>query len=362
MATARRFPVPAGAALAVDRQEFSSAITRTLEDEPLIEIRRSEVAKLPEGHAVLATGPLTSDALAHELAQLLGEDHLHFYDAIAPIVDAESLGKGSLFWASRYGKGDEAAYLNSPLDKATYLAFRQALVEAEMFPLHEFEEPHFFEGCLPVEELARRGEDTLRFGPLKPVGLEDPEGREPYAVVQLRREDLAGDYFNLVGFQTRLRYPEQDRVFRLLPGLEKAVFVRHGQVHRNTFIKAPLHLDLNYRLKERPRLRLAGQITGVEGYLESAATGLLVGLYMALELEGKTLPEPLPFTTALGALGRHLTRTDPDLFQPSNVHFGLFQPLHPRPPKRERRQRMAARAREDLQVWARVHGLETRVT
>jgi methylenetetrahydrofolate--tRNA-(uracil-5-)-methyltransferase len=262
-----------------------------------------------------------------------------------------------LFWASRYGKGGRD-YLNSPLDRETYLDFHQALMEAELAPLHAFETHLFFEGCLPIEELAQRGVDTLRFGPMKPVGLRTPDGRRPYAVVQLRRESLARDHLNLVGFQTRMKWPEQKRVFRRLPGFARAEFIRLGQVHRNTFINSPRHLDAFYRLRSEPRIRLAGQITGVEGYLESAASGLAAALYLSLERRGQ-VPESFPATTALGALTRHLTESEAKHFQPANINYGLFTDLEKRAPKRQRRQAYAERAWTDLTTWAQRHRVET---
>ncbi len=355
---ARAAAVPAGGALAVDRERFAAAVTRALAGDPRIEIRREEVTRIPAGDAVIATGPLTSEAMSRQLAELLGGEHLYFYDAIAPIVDGESLDRSRLFWGSRYGKGDGDDYLNAPLDRETYLAFHRAIVEAEVLPLHDFERALFFEGCLPVEELARRGVDTLRFGPMKPVGLAGPDGRRPWAVVQLRRENLAKTQFNLVGFQSRMKWPEQKRIFRMIPGLERARFERLGQVHRNTFVNAPAHLNRFYRVKRRPLVRLAGQITGVEGYLESAATGLAVALYLALERGGRD-PEPLPPTTALGSLARHLTESKPEHFQPANVNYGLLPDLDQRLPRAARRAAMAARARNHLAAWARRHGLAT---
>ncbi|HVS15495.1 MAG TPA: methylenetetrahydrofolate--tRNA-(uracil(54)-C(5))-methyltransferase (FADH(2)-oxidizing) TrmFO, partial [Thermoanaerobaculia bacterium] len=331
---ARAAAVPAGSALAVDRERFARSITLELEAHPLITLRRQELRALPDGDCVLATGPLTSDAMSQALRALLGDEHLAFYDAIAPIVEAESLDESVLFRASRYGKGDGDDYLNSPFDREQYLAFHRALVEAEVIELRDFEEGLFFEGCLPIEELARRGVDTLRFGPMKPVGLEDRDGRRPWAVAQLRQENLARTHYNLVGFQSRMRWPEQRRVLRTIPGLERAVFVRYGQVHRNTFVNAPLHLDRLYRLKRRPSLRLAGQLTGVEGYLESAATGLLAALYLALERATGEPPEALPDTTTLGALARHLTESDPHRFQPANINYGLVAPLERPLPRR----------------------------
>ena len=355
--SARFGKVPAGGALAVDRDVFSQRVTEILEETPNVEIRRREVTELPEGDVVLATGPLTSESMSEILQGLLGEEYLYFYDAIAPIVDAESLNMDILFAASRYGKGDGDEYLNSPMDKEQYLAFHQALIEAEPAPIHNFEKKLFFEGCLPIEELARRGVDTPRFGPMKPVGLETPDGTRPYAVMQLRQENLAKSHYNLLGFQSRLKWGEQKRVFRMLPGLENADFVRMGQIHRNTFINAPVHLDTRYRLKKHPRIRLAGQITGVEGYLESAATGLAIALYLSAERQGRDIID-LPKTAALGALARHLTESTAKHFQPANINYGLFEPLEGRIPKRQRRERMAARAHAGLTDWMDRHDFE----
>ncbi len=352
IAAAREAAVPAGAALAVDRDRFAARVTTTLAEHPLIEIRRQEVTGIPAGDAVLATGPLTSPALTEAIRELLGSEYLYFYDAIAPIVEAESLRMSELFWASRYGKGDGDDYLNAPMTKERYLAFYEALTAAEVLPLHDFEKELFFEGCLPIEELARRGVDTLRFGPMKPVGLTAPDGRRPYAVVQMRQENLAKTHLNLVGFQSRMRWGEQERVLRMIPGLGEAEFVRLGQIHRNTFVNSPTHLDALYRVKKEPRLRLAGQITGVEGYLESAATGLVIALYLSLERTGRE-PEPLPPTSALGALARHLTESDPKRFQPANINYGLVPKLPGRPKRKERRTLYARRAWEDLAAWAR---------
>jgi methylenetetrahydrofolate--tRNA-(uracil-5-)-methyltransferase len=335
LAAARAHAVPAGSALAVDRERFARAVSERLAALPNLELRREEVTELPGGDVVIATGPLTSPALAERVRALLGTDDLYFYDAIAPIVDGETLDTAPLFWGSRYGKGEGTDYLNVPLDRPGYEAFHRALVEAEVLPLHDFERALFFEGCLPIEELARRGVDTLRFGPMKPVGLRGPDGRRPWAVVQLRAETLERRHFNLVGFQSRMKWPDQQRVFRTLPGFAAAEFVRLGQIHRNTFINAPRALDLHYRVRREPRVRLAGQLTGVEGYLESAATGLAAAIDLLLERRGGA--EPAPPETGLGALGRHLTASDPERFQPANVHFGLFPPLVPEPPKRERR-------------------------
>jgi methylenetetrahydrofolate--tRNA-(uracil-5-)-methyltransferase len=357
ISAARQVAVPAGGALAVDRERFAGRVTEAISRHPLIQLRRREVQQLPEGEVVVATGPLTSDALAGELARLLGEDSLYFYDSIAPIVDGETLDLEKLFWASRYDKGDGDDYLNAPLTEAEYLTFHRAILEADLSPLRDFEKGLFFEGCLPIEELARRGVETLRFGPMKPVGLRLADGNRPHAVVQLRRESLAREHFNLVGFQTRMRWPEQKRVFALIPGFHKAEFVRLGQVHRNTFINSPRHLDGFYRLRRLPRVRLAGQMTGVEGYLESAATGLAIALYLVRQLRGSD-PEPLPPTTALGVLARHLTESDPRVFQPANINYGLFPELPVRVPKRQRRRAFAERARVDLERWAARQGIE----
>jgi len=356
LAAARAHAVPAGAALAVDRLRYAAEVTGRLAALGNVELRRGEITELPAGDVVLATGPLTSPALAERLGSLLGTEYLYFYDAIAPIVDGETLDLDRMFRASRWGKGEGDDYLNSPLDRDAYLAFHRALVEAETMPLHEFESALFFEGCLPIEELARRGVETLRYGPMKPVGLAGPDGRRPWAVVQLRQEDLARSQYNLVGFQSRMKWPDQQRIFRLLPGLEGAEFVRLGQVHRNTFVNAPRHLDATYRLRAHPRVRLAGQITGVEGYLESAATGLAAALYLLLERRGGGV-EPLPATTALGALARHLTESDPERFQPANINYGLFEPLEPLPRRAERRGAFVARAARDLAAWRARCGL-----
>ena len=336
-------------------------MTAALQVHPKIEIRRREVTELPAGDVVLATGPLTSKAMSEVLLGVLGEEYLYFYDAIAPIVDAESLDLDVLFAASRYGKGDGDDYLNAPMDREQYLAFHQAVVDAEVVPLHGFEKDLFFEGCLPIEEMARRGVDTLRFGPMKPVGLTAPDGSKAYAIVQLRQENLARSHYNLVGFQSRMTWGEQKRVLRLIPGLEKARFERLGQVHRNTFINSPTHLDKLYRLKALPRVRLAGQITGVEGYLESAATGLAIALYLALERRGDQ-PAPLPATTALGALARHLTESEAKNFQPANVNYGLFEPLdlpriRGRRGRQQRRRLLAERALAEIEHWKLARGL-----
>lgn len=358
--SAREAAVPAGAALAVDRDRFAARVTAAIASHPRIELRREEVTSIPEGDAVIGTGPLTSEAMSGRLQELLGSEYLYFYDAIAPIVEAESLDLSQMFWQSRWDKGEGDDYLNAPMDKEQYRAFRQAVLEAEVVAPHEFEKAVFFEGCLPIEELARRGEDTLRYGPMKPVGLTAPDGRRPWAVVQLRQENLAKSHFNLVGFQSRMKWGEQERVLRTIPGLANARFVRFGQIHRNTFINAPTHLDKLYRVKAASRVRLAGQITGVEGYLESAATGLAIGLYLSLERRGLE-PEPFPATTALGALARHLTESDPKHFQPANINYGLFEELPERVRRLERRAAYAERARTGLLAWAERNGVPVEV-
>jgi methylenetetrahydrofolate--tRNA-(uracil-5-)-methyltransferase len=361
IAAARTAAVPAGSALAVDREQFAARVTAAIAEHPEVELRREEVTEIAlDRDVVIATGPLSSPAMAAALQRLLGSEYLYFYDAIAPIVEAESLDSSQLFWQSRYGKGGDD-YLNAPLDREQYQAFHAALLGAEVLAPHEFEKAIFFEGCLPIEELARRGVDTLRYGPMKPVGLRGADGRRPWAVVQMRQETLARRHLNLVGFQSRMKWGEQQRVLRLIPGLEQAVFVRFGQIHRNTFINAPSHLDALYRVRGAPRVRLAGQITGVEGYLESAATGLAIGLYLGLERLGRPL-EPLPASTALGALARHLTESDPRHFQPANINYGLFPEMADPGGRRHRdpggrRAAFAARAAADLAAWAERQGL-----
>src|SRR5512137_46534 len=349
--------VPAGGALAVDREAFSRLVTDRLSREPLVRVERTEVAALPGGPglAILATGPLTSDPLAAALAELVGPG-LAFYAAIAPVATDARVARTAAFAASRWGKGEGDDYLNLPLDEAAYRAFVAALLAAEKVEPHGFEEPRYFEGCLPIEVMAERGLDTLRHGPMKPVGLDDPRtGRWPHAVVQLRREDVAGTAWNLVGFQTRLTWPEQQRVFReFVPGLASAEFHRLGQVHRNTFVDAPRVLFPDQSLRARPDLFLAGQITGVEGYVESAASGLMAARAVLDRLAGRPFRPP-PATTALGALHRHVTGVaHPEglEFQPSNVVFSLFPPLDGRRRgKGERKKAYAERARRDLQEW-----------
>ena len=347
--------VPAGSALAVDRELVSAHVSERIEAEPLIEVVHEEVTRLPEGTVILATGPLTADALAVELAELCGQS-LYFYDSIAPTVHLDSIDTEKVFRASRYRDGDgdsEGDYLNVPLDKPGYYDFVDELLRAEKVPLHDFEKPQYFEACLPVEVMAERGPDTLAYGPMKPVGLRDPHtGRRPYAVVQLRQEDKRGTLWNLVGFQTKLRIGEQKRVFRMLPGLEQAVFARFGSVHRNTFVRSPELLDGWLEHRARPGLFLAGQIAGVEGYVESAALGLLAGIHVAFASRDAQAPLP-PAGCALAALLRHLRVGSADSFQPMNVNFGLFPPLpgHPRLRRRERYQRLSERALDELEGY-----------
>ncbi len=357
LACADETRVPAGGALAVDREAFSARVTGRLTAHPLVRVEHREVTALPDGPGtcILATGPLTSDPLAASLRALLGPG-LAFYDAIAPVVTDESVDRSVAFAASRWGKGEGDDYLNLPMDEAAYRAFVEALLAAEKVVPHGFEEPRYFEGCLPIEVMAERGLDTLRHGPMKPVGLDDPRtGRWPHAVIQLRREDRAGTAWNLVGFQTRLTWPEQLRVFRqFIPGLAAAEFQRLGQVHRNTFVDAPRVLSADQSLRARPELFLAGQVTGVEGYVESAASGLLAARAVLDRLAGRPFRPPPP-TTALGALHRHVTgAAHPEglEFQPSNVVYALFPPLVGRHRgKGERKQAYAERARRDLQEW-----------
>jgi methylenetetrahydrofolate--tRNA-(uracil-5-)-methyltransferase len=357
MAAATATRVPAGKALAVDRGEFAAYITRVLTAEPRIEIIREEVAAPdPEVTSIIATGPLTSDSLAEALGRLTGQQHLHFYDAIAPIVAAESIDLKKVFRASRYGAGDD--YLNCPFSEAEYAAFYEALTSAEQAPLKPFEAPRYFEGCLPVEIMAARGYQTLLFGPMKPVGLVDPKtGRQPFAVVQLRAENREGTLYNLVGFQTKLKYGAQERVFRLIPGLEQAEFVRLGSIHRNTFIHSPGILSAYLNFLHYPQVFLAGQISGVEGYVESAAMGLLAGINAARQMLAQPLITP-PRETALGALIGHLTNTATKDFQPMNVNFGLFSPLPGRIPKKLRGAAYAERALEALEEWMNREGEE----
>ena len=375
--------VPGGTALAVDRVVFAQGVQRRVLAHPNITVLRGEVTELPSP-CIIATGPLTSDALAQVIAGRLGVKSLAFYDAIAPIVSAESLDQSQLFRASRYGKGDGDDYLNAPLTREQYEAFVAALIAGEQYvPGHEFDKAAYFEGCLPIEEMAERGPETLRHGPMKPFGLADPRPvppdspgsagfrpgsvrpgsvrREPYAVVQLRQEDRAGQMWNLVGFQTRLKIPDQQRIFRTIPGLEKAEFLRFGSIHRNSYVNAPQALTPHLSAKDDARLLFAGQLTGVEGYTESAATGMLAGINLARLLAGE---EPLvpPPTTMLGALYRYLREADPAHFQPMNANFGLVEPLEtPVKDKMQKKQQLVERALRHMDDFAEEIGVESRV-
>jgi methylenetetrahydrofolate--tRNA-(uracil-5-)-methyltransferase len=340
--------VPAGDAFAVDRERFSAAVTAAIESEHNITIYRDEITSLDfSGYdfLVVATGPLTSTPLFEAINEFLGRDGLYFYDAIAPIVAADSLDFSKLYWKSRYGKGDGSDYLNAAMTKEQYEAFVAALLAAELYPLHDFEKAAHFEGCLPVEEIASRGIETLRFGPMKPVGLEHPvTGERPHAVVQLRKEDLSDEYFNLVGFQTKMKVGAQQQVIRMIPGLENAQFARFGSMHRNTFINGPRHLTNTFQSKRDPRIFFAGQITGVEGYVESAAVGLLVARYI-------DNPKPLPYHTALGALGRHVAESSPERYQPSNVTWALIEDTIGKAKKKEKRDRQVAAALKEIEDY-----------
>ena len=350
--------VPAGGALAVDRERFADAVTAKIESHPLIEVVREEVTELPrEGPVVVATGPLTSEALAEKVKEIAGSDDLYFYDAAAPIVTAESVDQSKGFWGARYGRGG-ADYFNCTLEKEEYEAFYEALVSAEVHEGHLKEELKFFEACIPIEELARRGKETMRYGPMRPVGLVDPRtGKRPYAVVQLRKEDIGATLFNLVGFQTRLKWGEQKRVFRLIPALREAEFVRYGVMHRNTFLNSPKVLLPTYQAKARPDLFFAGQITGVEGYVESAGAGLIAGINAARLALGKE-PLVLPKETMLGSLAHYITTADPGHFQPMNANFGLLPPLGERiRDKAARKAALAERALAAIEAWKAKEGI-----
>ena len=334
--------VPAGGALAVDREAFSAYVTQKMESHPLINVVRGEITQIPEGNVIIATGPLTSDALAEKIAALPGLETLNFYDAAAPIVSGESLDMNKVFRMSRYGRGDD--YLNCPMSREEYMAFYEALLTAEKAEIHGFDGTQVFEGCMPIEVMASRGEMVMAFGPMKPVGLTDPRtGREPYAAVQLRAENKEGTMYNLVGFQTRLKWGEQKRVFSMIPGLENAEFLRYGVMHRNTFLHAPGFLDEHYQMISRPGTYFAGQMTGVEGYVESASSGMVAGISLARQMMGL---EPVDFTrlTAIGALGYHVAQATGD-FQPMNANFGLIDAYEKRiRSKQERYGAIAARS------------------
>jgi methylenetetrahydrofolate--tRNA-(uracil-5-)-methyltransferase len=368
--------VPAGAALAVDRERFAEAVTAAMTSHPLITIVRDEVLTLPEATVanplIVATGPLTSEALSAEIARLVGSSHLYFYDAISPIVLAESIDRTRVFRQSRWDRSirgasepnaagpacgvddGEGDYLNCPLNREEYERFYDALTHAESATVHDFDKERFFEGCLPIEVMAHRGVDTLRFGPMKPVGLTDPRTqRTPYAAVQLRQDNLAADHFSLVGFQTQLKWGEQSRVLRLIPGLEQAEFVRFGMVHRNTYVNGPTVLTQTWQLRNHPAMFFAGQMSGVEGYVESAASGLLAGLNAAAVATGRPTSAP-PRTTAIGALAYYASHADPAHYEPSNITFGIMEPLVKAPRgKMDRKLAMANRALDALAEWMR---------
>lgn len=353
MACADAVKVPAGGALAVDREGFSALVTEKIRKHPNIWITEQEITKLdPEICTVVAAGPLVSEGLAEEIQGITGDDYLHFFDAAAPIVSYDSIDMNKAFRAARYGKGGDD-YINCPMDRETYLNFYRELVTAEAAPVHgDVEDPKVFEGCMPIEVMAGRGEDTMRFGPLKPVGLTNPhDGSRPYAVVQLRQDNAAGSMYNLVGFQTHLKFPEQKRVFSMIPGLENAEFLRYGVMHRNTYLNSPKLLTANYRMRKFPGLYFAGQITGVEGYVESAASGLFAGISAACALCGK--PEPvLSAKTAMGALGAYVSNQSVSNFQPMNVNFGIMTALEKRiRDKRERAEAIAERSLAEISAF-----------
>jgi methylenetetrahydrofolate--tRNA-(uracil-5-)-methyltransferase len=354
LSIARECAVPAGHALAVDRDQFAARITEAISHEPLISIRREEVAELSQDQlTIIATGPLTSDALSQEIARLAGSSHLYFYDSISPIVEADSIDMSRVYLAARYDKGT-ADYINCPMSKEDYDHFYDSLVQAQAVEAHDWEKLNYFESCLPIEEIARRGRDTLRFGPMKPVGLRDPgTGKTPYAVVQLRQENLRADSYNLVGFQNHLKFGEQARVLRLIPGLENARFLRYGQIHRNTYINAPSLLNETLQMKAHPNVIFAGQICGVEGYVESIATGLLAGLNAAA-LAADSQPSPPPRASAFGSLIHYITHSDPRKFQPANITFDLLPPLAKTVRDRKERHRLQCHAAlQSFDHWMR---------
>lgn len=344
--------VPAGSALAVDRGVFARRVTEEITKLPGVVVHREEITSIPAAPlAIVATGPLTSDALAQDVARFVGDTHLHFYDAVSPVIEADSIDMTKVFRASRYQKGTDD-YLNCPMDEAEYRAFFEALMAAECAEVKDFEKEFFFEGCLPIEVIASRGPETMRFGPLKPVGLLDPRtGRRPYAVVQLRQDNLAASHFSMVGFQTHLKWPEQKRIFRMIPGLENAEFIRFGMIHRNTYINSPKALQATFEAKARPGLFFAGQMSGVEGYVESAASGLLAGISAAARARDEE-PQAFPEDTAMGALGRYISGSDPKHYQPTNIAFGLFPELGENiRDKRLRRRALSERALVSLAAF-----------
>ncbi|KIL47706.1 FADH(2)-oxidizing methylenetetrahydrofolate--tRNA-(uracil(54)-C(5))-methyltransferase TrmFO [Jeotgalibacillus campisalis] len=345
--------VPAGGALAVDRHEFASHVTSKVKEHPNVKVFSEEITKIPEGITIIATGPLTTEGLASQLKALTGEEYLYFYDAAAPILEKDSIDMEKVYLKSRYDKG-EAAYLNCPMTEEEFNTFYDALIAAEVVPLKEFEKEIYFEGCMPVEVMAERGRKTLLFGPMKPVGLEDPKtGKRPYAVVQLRQDDAAGTLYNIVGFQTHLKWGPQKDVIRLIPGLENAEIVRYGVMHRNTFINSPRVLESTYQFKERKDLFFAGQMTGVEGYVESAASGLIAGINAAKLAKGEE-PVLFPAQTAMGSMARYITQANTKNFQPMNANFGLFPDLEEKVKgKKERAEKQAERALETIQNFVK---------
>jgi methylenetetrahydrofolate--tRNA-(uracil-5-)-methyltransferase len=345
--------VPAGGALAVDRHEFAARVTEAVKNHPNVTVFNEEITDIPEGPTVIATGPLTSKALSEKLRALTGEDYLYFYDAAAPIIEKESINMDKVYLKSRYDKG-EAAYLNCPMTEEEFDRFYEALISAETVPLKEFEKEIYFEGCMPIEVMGRRGKKTMLFGPMKPVGLEDPKtGKRPFAVVQLRQDDAAGTLYNIVGFQTHLKWGAQKEVIRLIPGLENAEIVRYGVMHRNTFINSPRLLKPTYQYREREDLFFAGQMTGVEGYVESAASGLVAGMNAARLVLGKELVV-LPQETAIGSMAHYITHTNADNFQPMNANFGIFKELDVRiKNKQERYAQYAERALQTIQNFVK---------
>ena len=349
---ARESAVPAGHALAVDRSKFAMKVTEAISREPLITIRREEVTQIDEDQiTIIATGPLTADALSQEIARLSGASHLFFYDSISPIIESESIDMAKVYLAARYDKGS-ADYINCPMTKEEYDCFYDALLAAQSVEEHEWEKLNYFESCLPIEEIARRGRDTLRFGPMKPVGLKDPRtGKMPYAVVQLRQENLRADSYNLVGFQNHLKFGEQARVLRLIPGLENGRFLRYGQIHRNTYINSPMLLSETLQMKEHPRVMFAGQICGVEGYVESIATGLMAGVHAAA-LASNAEAVPPPRASAFGSLTHYITHAEPKKFQPANITFDLLPPLDVKiRDRQERHRKQCERALREFEPW-----------
>ena len=351
---ARLHQVPAGGALAVDRENFSKAITEFIKNHPLIEVINEEVEKFPEGYTIIASGPLTSDSLSNAIKDKLGEDYFYFYDAAAPIVTKDSIDFEIAYYKSRYDKGDNE-YINCPMTEEQFNDFYDALINAEVVKPKEFEEK-FFEGCMPFEEMARRGKQTLLFGPMKPVGLNTPEGKRPFAVVQLRQDNVQASLYNIVGFQTHLTWPEQKRIIHMIPGLENASFVRYGVMHRNSFICSPKHLLNTYQLKLANNIFMAGQITGVEGYVESAQSGIVAGINMARLLEGK-VPLAFPKETVMGALANYITNASKDDFQPMKANFGILPDFPTRIKKKERKEAYATRAINTMKEFVVENGL-----